>query len=132
MSVSYVKIFNQLTDEFFRELLEMYPQETKIKVKYNLFQTICATNAKKPCNDFMIGSIPYVERISVRDEQLMTSDDIPDFVKQMNLNKLWPTMTPKTKNAIWNYIKNMFIMGNNVVKMPDETLPYINYIINYK
>jgi len=41
MAVSYVKIFNQVVDEFFRELIEIFPEEKKIKVQYNLFQTIC-------------------------------------------------------------------------------------------
>ena len=131
MSVSYVKIFNQLTDEFFRELLEMYPQETKIKVKYNLFQTICATNAKKPCNDFMIGSIPYLEKIAMKDEEFFTGSEQPKLLKNMNINKLWSSgISDNTKDAIWRYIKSFFIIGTKAVEMPPESLALINYIIS--
>ena len=40
MNVSYVKIFNQVVDDFYNELIEIFPEEVKIKVQYTLFQTI--------------------------------------------------------------------------------------------
>ena len=39
-SVSYVKIFNQLMDEFFKELIEIFPEETKLKVHYNYSENL--------------------------------------------------------------------------------------------
>uniref|UniRef100_A0A6C0I9V7 Uncharacterized protein n=1 Tax=viral metagenome TaxID=1070528 RepID=A0A6C0I9V7_9ZZZZ len=130
MDVSYVKIFNQVVDEFFRELIELFPGESKIKVNYTLFQTICKANSKKPCSDFMIGSIPYLEKIAIKDEQFFISADKPKLLSSMNIEKLWPDMTPKTKNAIWKYIVTFFTIGNKVVQMPPETMGLINFIIN--
>ena len=40
MSINYIRVFNQIVDEFFKELIESFPEESKIKVQYNLFQTI--------------------------------------------------------------------------------------------
>jgi len=130
MDVSYVKIFNQVVDEFFRELIELFPGESKIKVNYTLFQTICKANSKKPCSDFMIGSIPYLEKIAIKDEQFFISADKPKLLSSMNIEKLWPDMTSKTKNAIWKYIVTFFTIGNKVVQMPPETMGLINFIIN--
>ena len=131
MSISYVKVFNQVVDEFFNELMEIFPEETKIRVHYNLFQTICKTNIRKPCNDFMIGSIPYLEKIAMKDEEFFTSPNKPTLLSSMNIEKLWtPELSENTKNAIWKYIKSFFIIGVKVIDMPPETLPLINYIIN--
>jgi len=131
MSVSYVKIFNQVVDDFFNELMETFPEETKIKVHYNLFQTICKSNVKKPCNDFMIGSIPYLEKIAMRDENFFLSPDKPNLLSSMNIEKLWASgISDNTKNAIWNYIKSFFVIGIKIVEMPSETLPLITFITN--
>ena len=130
-SVSYVKIFNQLMDEFFRELIESFPEETKIKVHYHLFQTLCSTNIKKPCVDFMTGSVPYLEKICMKDEDFFTSDDKPQLLTSMNIQNIWtPDLSEVTKNAIWNYIKSFFTIGINIVQMPKEKMDLINYIIN--
>jgi len=131
MSVSYTKIFNQIVDEFFRELIETFPEENKIKVQYNLFQTLCASNVKKACNDFMIGSIPYLEKISLKDEEFFRGSDRPTFLNNMGFENIWKSdLSQNTKNAIWNYIKSFFTIGINVVQMPEETIPVIQYIIN--
>ena len=131
--VSYVKIFNQLIDEFFNELINIFPEETKIKVHHTLFQTLSKTNAKKPCNDFMIGCIPYLEKIAMRDENFFMSNDKPSLLSSMNIEKLWtPELSENTKNAIWKYIKSFFVVGIKIVEMPSETMSLINFIINHQ
>lgn len=131
MAVSYVKIFNQIVDEFFRELIEIFPEEQKIKVQYNLFQTVTMTNIKKVCNDFMIGSIPYLEKICLKDENFFKGDDRPSFLNAMGFENIWKDdLSENTKDAIWRYIKSFFTIGIKVVQMPQETLPLIEYIIN--
>ena len=130
-SIEYVKTFNQIMDEFFNELIEIFPEEPKIKVQYNLFQTLCKTNIRKPCNEFMLGSIPYLEKIAMKDEDFFVSPEQPKLLKSMNISKLWSSdISDNTKDAIWRYIKSFFIIGVKVVEMPPESLPLINYIIS--
>lgn len=133
MSVSYIKIFNQVVDEFFNELIEIFPEEKKIKVQYTLFQTIIKANAKKPCMDFMTRSIPYLEKVAMRDEEFFIGDDKPQLLEALNIKKLWTSdLSPVTKQAIWRYIQSFFTVGMKVVEMPIETHDIINYIINFK
>jgi len=128
--VSYIKIFNQVVDEFFRELIEIFPEERKIKVQYNLFQTLCATNVKKACNDFMFGSVPYLEKICMKDEDFFKGSDRPSFLNSMGFENIWnDSLSPVTKEAIWKYIKSFFTIGSKVVQMPQESQPLIEYII---
>jgi hypothetical protein len=130
-SIEYIKTFNQIMDEFFNELIEIFPEEPKIKVQYNLFQTLCKTNIRKPCNEFMLGSIPYLEKIAMKDEDFFVSPEQPKLLKSINFSKLWSSeISDNTKDAIWRYIKSFFIIGIKVVQMPPESLPLINYIIN--
>ena len=129
MSVSYIKIFNQVVDEFFKELIEIFPEENKIKVNYNLFQTLCKANAKKPCNDFLLACIPYLEMISMKDDAFFISKNKPAWLGSMNIEKLWPELSDNTKEAIWNYIKSFFTIGINIVEMPEECMGLVNYII---
>ena len=130
-NVSYVKIFNQVVDEFFRELIEIFPEESKIKVQYNLFQTLRSTNIKKACNDFIIGSIPYLEQICMKDENFFKGNQRPSFLNLMGFENIWTDdLSQNTKQAIWNYIKSFFTIGIKVIQIPDDKLPLVEYIIN--
>lgn len=132
MNVSYVKIFNQVVDDFYNELIEIFPEEVKIKVQYTLFQTIIKANSKKPCTEFMIKSIPFLEKVAMRDEQFFIGLNKPQLLEALNIQKIWtPELSTVTKNAIWRYIQSFFTIGIKVIEMPPETLDIINYIINY-
>jgi hypothetical protein len=128
--ISYIKVFNKLIDEFLNELMDIFPNETKIKVQHNLFQTLCKSNSRKIPNDFMINSIPYLEKICMKDEEFFKGSD-NFFLNRIGFDKIWtPDLSENTKNAIWNYIKSFFTIGIKIIEMPPETLPLIEYIIN--
>ena len=129
--MSYIKVFNDLVDEFFCDLILVFPEESGIKVCYSLFQTICKVNAKKTSIDFMMNSIPYLEKVCMKDETFFTNSKEIKLFDKLNLSKLWtPELSQTTKNAIWKYIKSFYAVGIKIVEMPPETLPLINFIIN--
>jgi len=132
MSVSYIKLFNQTVDDFFTELIDIFPENNNIKVKYTLFQTIIKTNVKKTCIEFMTQCMPYLEKIAMRDEDFIFGEYSPDFIKDLKLDKVsMSELSENTKLAIWRYIKSFIAIGFNIVEMPVETHDIINYIINY-
>ena len=132
LNINYVSIFNQIVDEFFNELMEIFPEENKIKVQYSLFQTISKINSKKVCNEFMIKSIPFLEKIAMRDDEFFIGNDIP-FLKALNIQNIWtPELSEGTKKAIWRYIQSFFTIGVNITEMPLESYYIIKYIINYQ
>ena len=131
MSISYIKLFNTLMDQFFNELLVIFPEESRIKVNYTLFQTICKANAKKPAKDFMEEVIPYLEKIAARDETVFTDDNKPDVLKKLRFERLWnDDLSPNTKNAIWRYIQKFLEIGVQIIQVPSEKQDIINYIIS--
>jgi hypothetical protein len=79
----------------------------------------------------MLGSIPYLEKIAMRDENFFTGNDKPSLLSSMNIEKLWtPELSENTKNAIWKYIKTFFTIGIKITEMPPETIQLIHFIIN--
>ena len=129
--VSYPKLFNQVVDEFFNELIETYPENNFIKVRYTLFQTVSSVNVKKPAVDFMNLVITYLEQIAKKDEQFFISENTPELIKVLQIQSIWEAgMSENTKEAIWKYIKSFITIGNFIVKMPPETQNVINYIIH--
>jgi hypothetical protein len=124
------KIFNQIMDEFFRELIDLLPDQPQINVQYNLFQGLCKTNIRKPCSQFMLGAIPYLEKIAMKDENFFLSQDKPKLLTKLKFDVIWVGLSDNNKDIIWKYIKNFFVVGIKAVEMPPETLPTINFIIN--
>ena len=79
----------------------------------------------------MVGSVPYLEKICMRDEDFFRGSDRPSFLNSMGFENIWtPSLSDVTKDAIWRYIKSFFTIGIKVIQMPSETLPQIEYIIN--
>lgn len=130
MSISPVKIFNQILDEFFIELIEIFPEEKQIQIKYNLFQTLCKANIKKPCTNFMIGSINYLEYIASRDEKIFIGDNKPEILNDIGVSNIWPKCSTNTKDTIWKYIKTLITIGYKIIDMPEDSHPLVEYIIN--
>ena len=131
-SLNYIKLFNQLVDDFFNEMIEIFPEETKIKVQYTLFQTIIKINIRKPCTSFMLGSVKYLEKISNRDSDFFLSSDKPLLLSSLNIENIWKDLSDNTKNAIWKYIQSFFTVGIKIIEMPQESYFYLNKIISFK
>jgi hypothetical protein len=129
--LQFVKIFNQVVDEFFNEMIEMFPENKKIKTKYYMFQTLCKTNIRKSCVDFMTESVKYLEKISMKDGSLFLGDDKPYLLNELDFDVIWNSgLTDSSKNTIWRYVKTLITVGSKVVDMPKESQQYINFIIN--
>ena len=124
-------MFNQTIGEFFNDLMEMFPDETCIKINYTLFQSLCKTNAKKPCSDFILNSLPHLEQIALRDDTLFTSNNKLPFLSKINFEKLWLLLSDNNKTIIWKYIQSFFAIGINIIEVPPESLPLIDYIIKF-
>jgi hypothetical protein len=81
----------------------------------------------------MTKSIPFLEKIAMRDEQFFLGKEKPGLLDALNIEKIWTVdLSPVTKEAIWKYIQSFFTIGIKVVEMPSETHAIINYIINYQ
>ncbi len=124
-----IKLFNQVVNEFLTQLMEIFPENNKIKVQYSLFETLAKSNARKIPNDFMINSIPYLEKICMKDATFFQNTD-NFFLTRIGFDTIWPELSENTKETIWVYLKTLFTIGSQLIQLPPETTPFIEYIKN--
>lgn len=124
-----VSAFNDMMGQFLTELIKTFPEEKGLK-KYMLkFELLKDTNPRKVVDKYMTNIAPYVNRISNRDETIFTdeSSDL-DFVKAFNIKECWPKASEATKDAIWQYLQTLYMLGVTINSIPAETLSMIENV----
>lgn len=69
---------------------------------------------------------PHAESISAKDELfiLVHSNDI-EFLSELDIIKLWKRMSDATKDAVWQYLQTLYILGTTIQSVPEDTLASI-------
>jgi hypothetical protein len=93
------------------------------------FELMRSANGKLIVDGFMNGIAQYVDKINTRDESffLENAKDI-DFLKEINITDCWPTASDATREAIWQYIQTLYMLGTTITAIPAETLSMIETV----
>lgn len=119
--MSSIQAFNSVMEEFLSELKETFPEEKKISVYLNSFQTMKKANPKKILELFMERAKPMSEFITQKNEQLFTQNE--DIIPDVQLSKLWnDDLDDETKHAIWEYLNTLYIIGTTINAIPTNLL----------
>ena len=51
-----------------------------------------------------------------------------DFLKDVNIQSHWDTCSENTKNAIWQYVQTLYMLGTTIKSIPAETLSVIENV----
>ena len=122
--MSSVQAFNSVMDEFLTDLKETFQEERKIAVYYNGFLTLKKANPRQVMNIFMERATPNASLITSKDEKLFTEND--DIIPDLQLSKLWNNdIDSETKNAIWQYLNTLYILGTTINSLPSNLLSTI-------
>lgn len=110
------KRFNDLAIEFLTRMEETFPQEPKIKSYRVKFDWIMCVDSKKPVEMFIENLEPFGEQILTGDEMFFKqqSDAINNAESisgKMGLVKYWDSLPTKTKDAIWEYMRGLYMLG---------------------
>jgi flavorubredoxin len=114
-----VKAFNEMMGQFLDELSSTFPEEEAVK-------TACGvTRTRETFETFMKQVSPYSNDLMQKNEAFFCDEN--EFVKKLNLKALWTSegVTANTKDAIWQYIQTMYILGTTINMFPPETLSMI-------
>ena len=124
-----VSAFNDMMGQFLTELHKTFPEEKGLKKYITAFEMLRQTQPKKIVSGFMENIAPYVDKVSSRDESFFLDDsnDI-EFLKPLNIKKCWPAASEGTKNAIWQYIQTLYMLGTTITSIPTETLSMIENV----
>jgi len=120
--------FNGIMQEFLDELIETFPEEKALKVENIKFQTLKKSNPRKVVEGFMSAVSKYTENIMKKDEMIMKNADI-DFLNKINISKWWnDDLSNNTKDAIWQYLNTLIMLGTTITSIPQDMLKQIENV----
>ena len=112
MSSSPLSLFVNQLSSLGKELNDMYPDDIDIKMAKNTIETMRILNPKKLFEIFSNFVLPYKDQILSRDDnfflemdytKLLNAGDSDGLSTVMNLKKYWSSMSPQTRECMWQY-----------------------------
>ena len=124
-----VSAFNDMMRQFLVELHKTFPEEKGIKKMLTSFDVLKSTNPRLVVDGFMTGVTPYASKISAKDETFLLNEiENIDFLKELDIKRYWERMSANTKNATWQYLQTLYMLGTTITSLPDDTLSQIEKI----
>lgn len=114
-----VQAFNEMMGQFLGELVETFPEEEAFKT------ALAKPRDRSTFEEFMKQIGPHANHLMSKSPEFFTDNN--EFAKGLNLNKLWASeeASAATREAIWQYLQTMYILGNTINMFPPETLSMI-------
>ena len=122
-----ISAFNDMMQQFIDELSQTFPNETGIKKYAASFGIMRKSNARKCIETYMTAISPYATRITAKDETFFEEDI--KFLNELNIKTHWtPDLSNNTKDAIWQYLQTLYMLGMTITSIPDEALQMIESV----
>jgi len=115
-----VTTFNDMLQQFIVELETTFPEEKAFKKYHTSFDIMRAANPRK-CVD------AYMQTASAYSNQVMQKDDsfFSDFT-ELPISLYWnDDLSEGTKNAIWQYLQTLNILGMTITTIPADMLSMV-------
>ena len=125
---STTQAFNTMMKNFLEELHQTFPEEHKIAVVIESFEDITRINARKPMELFTAALAPHAELVMAKNPALF--DQPIKLPGGLDMSELWrvPDVTDATREAIWQYIQMLFMLGTTVQNLPAPLLETIESV----
>jgi hypothetical protein len=125
-----VSAFTDMMSQFLVELHKVFPQEKGIKKFMAQLELAKTANPRLVVDGFMKGITPYADKISNKDESFLLNEvDNIEYLKDLNLKENWnDSLSSNTKDAIWQYLQTLYMLGTTITAIPAETLSMIEGI----
>ena len=120
-----LQAFNSLFKNFIDELASTFPEEKTITVFSEGFDDLVAVNARKPIELFVAALAPHSDLVMAKNDALF---DQPLDIG-IAISELWKSdISDGTREAIWQYIHMLFLLGTTVLHVPSELLGTIENV----
>jgi hypothetical protein len=126
-----VSAFNEMMDQFMVELKETFPEEKAIGKYYTGFDLLKKSNPRKCVVGFMDEVTPFASQIMNKDESFFLDEKnkLPAILDEMHIRQHWtPELSQTTKDAIWQYLQTLYMLGTTIVNIPSDTLNMIEKV----
>lgn len=127
--MSSVNAFNDMMGQFLAELHKTFPEEKGIKKCMSGFELMRTSNPRLVVDGFMAGVTPFADKISAKDDTFFLNEAKNlEFLKGINLEGHWASVSDGTKDAIWQYIQTLYMLGTTISSIPEDTLSMIEKV----
>lgn len=124
--MSTVQAFNTMMKNFVEELVDVFPEEAQLRVFLESFDTVTALTPRAPLELFVESLAPHASLAMAKDPALFEKLQFPGGI---DFQKLWAAdISDNTREAIWQYINLLFVLGSTVQSMPAEVLQSIETV----
>lgn len=121
-----VTAFNEMMSQFLVELHKTFPEERGIKKMLTSFDVLKSTNPRMVVDGFMNGVSPYASQISAKDDKFLLEEcGKIDFLKDLDLASYWSKMTENTRQATWQYLQTLYMLGTTITALPPDQMAQI-------
>jgi hypothetical protein len=108
--MSSLDAFNDLYSDFISDLEGAFPDAESVKVFRKEFTESRESSTRAPLESFM-----------KLDNKGLASRD-PAFIHQFTFSPVWDGASDQAKQAIWNHLNGMYMIGMTLSMFPPETL----------
>ena len=127
--MSSVTAFNDMMGQFLAELHKTFPEERGIKKCMSGFEIMRTSNPRLVIDGFMASVTPFAEKISTKDDTFFLNEAKNlDFLKDVKLEEKWMSVSQQTKDAVWQYIQTLYMLGTTISSIPEDTLSMIEKV----
>jgi hypothetical protein len=125
-----ISAFNDMLDQFMVELKQTFPEEKALGKYYTGFDIMRSSNPRKCVVEFMNEITPYAQQVMNKDESFfIAGENLPAVLTEMHIREHWtPELSQNTKDAIWQYLQTLYMLGTTIVSIPSETLNMIESV----
>ena len=126
-----ISAWNDMMVQFISELRSTFPEEKSIKKYQTSFELLRKTNPRKCVEGYMAEVTPVQDKIMSKDESffLDSNSNTSELIRDLNIAKYWTSdLSQNTKDAIWQYLQTLYILGTTITMIPQETLNSIEKI----
>ena len=121
-----VTAFNDMMSQFLVELHKTFPEEKGIKKMLTSFDVLKSTNPRMVVDGFMSGVSPYASQISAKDDKFLLEEcSNIDFLKDLDISSYWDRMSTNTKDATWQYVQTLYMLGTTIMALPPDKMAQI-------
>lgn len=122
--MNYLEKFNNTFNEFMDDLINLFPNDSDLRMYKNMLSTALCVDDKVLNNIFKVSVVEnYGQQLLAKDETFFLNHDYTELSSinvEYNalLNKIrtyWSNMNENNKNTIWKYFKVLILLSNKIV-----------------
>lgn len=128
--MSTISAFCDMLEQFCDELIQTFPDEKSFKRYKTTVEMSRKVNPRKIITCYMDNLTPYSQKLMAKDETLFTDDAKNiEVINDINIASIWtPDLSVNTKDAIWQYLQTLYIIGTTIALLPQDTLSMIENV----